>query len=162
MCSVAQAAQLLCAAVVRAVCCSRSTPAALPPARALPPADASGVSALVLTDAVSGVPASVLAAVLSAAHAALAMLLQRPITVNFGMQMPGWYDIASLEDINAREDKEGLHESQRCVLLLLLMLRLRLLLGACAFFGGGVVGGSHSVARRSQLLASMPSHSLSC
>jgi lysophospholipase-2 len=29
------------------------------------------------------------------------------------MQMPGWYDIASLEDINAREDKEGLHESQR-------------------------------------------------
>ena len=39
--------------------------------------------------------------------------LQRPITVNFGMSMPGWYDIASLEDINAREDKEGLHESQR-------------------------------------------------
>jgi hypothetical protein len=43
----------------------------------------------------------------------LLLLLQRPITVNFGMQMPGWYDIASLEDINAREDKEGLHESQR-------------------------------------------------
>jgi hypothetical protein len=30
--------------------------------------------------------------------------------------MPGWYDIASLEDINAREDKEGLHESQRWVM----------------------------------------------
>lgn len=38
---------------------------------------------------------------------------QRPITVNFGMSMPGWYDISSLEDINQREDKEGLHESQR-------------------------------------------------
>jgi hypothetical protein len=42
-------------------------------------------------------------------------MLQRPITVNFGMSMPGWYDIASLEDINQREDKEGLHESQRWV-----------------------------------------------
>lgn len=39
--------------------------------------------------------------------------MQRPITVNFGMSMPGWYDIASLEDINQREDKDGLHESQR-------------------------------------------------
>jgi lysophospholipase-2 len=43
------------------------------------------------------------------------VLLQRPITVNFGMSMPGWYDIATLEDINQREDKEGLHESQRWV-----------------------------------------------
>jgi lysophospholipase-2 len=33
--------------------------------------------------------------------------------VNFGMSMPGWYDISSLEDINQREDKDGLHESQR-------------------------------------------------
>jgi hypothetical protein len=40
-------------------------------------------------------------------------LLQRPITVNFGMRMPGWYDIASLEDIDQREDKDGLHESKR-------------------------------------------------
>jgi hypothetical protein len=40
---------------------------------------------------------------------------QRPITVNFGMRMPGWYDIASLDDINAREDKAGLTESKRCV-----------------------------------------------
>lgn len=39
----------------------------------------------------------------------------RPITVNFGMSMPGWYDIASLEDINQREDKDGLHESQRYI-----------------------------------------------
>lgn len=39
----------------------------------------------------------------------------RPITVNFGMSMPGWYDIATLEDINQREDKEGLHESQRYI-----------------------------------------------
>eukprot|EP00878_Enallax_costatus_P006707 GHUV01007032.1.p1 GENE.GHUV01007032.1~~GHUV01007032.1.p1 ORF type:complete len:196 (+),score=43.57 GHUV01007032.1:44-631(+) len=37
----------------------------------------------------------------------------RSITVNFGMRMPGWYDIASLEDIDQREDKEGLHESRR-------------------------------------------------
>lgn len=40
-------------------------------------------------------------------------LLQRPISVNFGMRMPGWYDIASLEDIDQKEDKVGLHESKR-------------------------------------------------
>ena len=45
----------------------------------------------------------------------LLCLLQRPITVNFGMRMPGWYDIASLEDIDQREDKEGLFESKRWV-----------------------------------------------
>eukprot|EP00775_Hariotina_reticulata_P004763 gene4762-5013_t len=39
----------------------------------------------------------------------------RPITVNFGMRMPGWYDIASLEDIDQREDKAGLLESKRYV-----------------------------------------------
>jgi hypothetical protein len=39
--------------------------------------------------------------------------LQRPISVNFGMRMPGWYDIASLEDIDQKEDKDGLHESKR-------------------------------------------------
>jgi acetyl esterase/lipase len=32
-----------------------------------------------------------------------------------GMSMPAWYDIASLEDINQREDRAGLHESQRYV-----------------------------------------------
>jgi hypothetical protein len=30
-----------------------------------------------------------------------------------GMRMPGWYDIASLEDINQREDEPGLVESKR-------------------------------------------------
>jgi len=39
----------------------------------------------------------------------------RPITLNFGMTMPGWFDIASLDDINQKEDKEGLHESRRYV-----------------------------------------------
>lgn len=37
----------------------------------------------------------------------------RPITLNMGMSMPGWYDIASLKDINQQEDAEGLHESKR-------------------------------------------------
>ena len=36
----------------------------------------------------------------------------RPITLNRGMRMPGWYDIASLEDINQSEDAEGLEESK--------------------------------------------------
>lgn len=40
-------------------------------------------------------------------------MLQRPITINMGMRMPGWYDISSLEDINQREDKEGVLESKR-------------------------------------------------
>jgi lysophospholipase-2 len=39
----------------------------------------------------------------------------RPISVNFGMRMPGWYDIASLQDIDQREDKAGLQESKRYV-----------------------------------------------
>lgn len=39
----------------------------------------------------------------------------RPISVNFGMRMPGWYDIASLEDIDQKEDKDGLHESKRYI-----------------------------------------------
>jgi hypothetical protein len=29
------------------------------------------------------------------------------------MRMPGWYDIASLEDIDQQEDAEGLNESKR-------------------------------------------------
>ncbi|GIL72626.1 hypothetical protein Vretimale_4375 [Volvox reticuliferus] len=40
---------------------------------------------------------------------------RRPITLNFGMSMPGWYDIASLEDIQGGEDASGLRESQRYV-----------------------------------------------
>eukprot|EP00198_Chlamydomonas_reinhardtii_P014037 XP_001703374.1 predicted protein [Chlamydomonas reinhardtii] len=38
---------------------------------------------------------------------------RRPITINFGMSMPGWYDIASLEEVNRSEDAEGLQESKR-------------------------------------------------
>jgi predicted esterase len=41
---------------------------------------------------------------------------ERPISLNFGMSMPGWYDIKSLEDIDQREDREGILESQRYVL----------------------------------------------
>ncbi|KAF5831818.1 Phospholipase/Carboxylesterase-domain-containing protein [Dunaliella salina] len=39
----------------------------------------------------------------------------RPITLNFGMRMTGWYDINSIEAINMKEDAEGLKESQRWV-----------------------------------------------
>jgi len=31
----------------------------------------------------------------------------RPITLNGGMRMTGWYDIQGLDDINEREDKDG-------------------------------------------------------
>lgn len=31
-----------------------------------------------------------------------------------GMNMTGWYDIASLDGINQQEDEEGLTESKRC------------------------------------------------
>jgi len=41
---------------------------------------------------------------------------QRPITINMGTRMPGWYDISSLEDIDQREDAEGMMESKRWVL----------------------------------------------
>ncbi|PNW84926.1 hypothetical protein CHLRE_03g164350v5 [Chlamydomonas reinhardtii] len=40
---------------------------------------------------------------------------RRPITINFGMSMPGWYDIASLEEVNRSEDAEGLQESKRYI-----------------------------------------------
>ncbi|PNH12661.1 Acyl-protein thioesterase 1 [Tetrabaena socialis] len=40
---------------------------------------------------------------------------RRPITINFGMAMPGWYDIASLEEVQRSEDAEGLRESQRSI-----------------------------------------------
>lgn len=41
---------------------------------------------------------------------------ERAISLNFGMKMPGWYDIKSLEDIDQREDREGILESRRYVL----------------------------------------------
>ena len=31
-----------------------------------------------------------------------------PITVNGGMKMPGWYDIVSLDKIQAKQDKNGM------------------------------------------------------
>lgn len=43
----------------------------------------------------------------------------RPISLNRGMEMPGWYDIASLEDINQKEDADGLMESKRYVEMLI-------------------------------------------
>jgi predicted esterase len=39
----------------------------------------------------------------------------RPITLNGGMPMPGWYDITSLESIAGREDRGGLAETRRYV-----------------------------------------------
>jgi len=38
----------------------------------------------------------------------------RPITINNGFVMPGWYDIKGL-DLAAKEDREGLEESQAIV-----------------------------------------------
>jgi len=37
---------------------------------------------------------------------------QRPVTINGGMRMPAWYDIAA-PDFHAREDAAGIHQSQR-------------------------------------------------
>ena len=39
------------------------------------------------------------------------MPLQRPITLNMGMRMNGWFDLTSLDKINADEDELGLRES---------------------------------------------------
>eukprot|EP00879_Flechtneria_rotunda_P008474 GHRR01008878.1.p1 GENE.GHRR01008878.1~~GHRR01008878.1.p1 ORF type:complete len:307 (+),score=60.50 GHRR01008878.1:92-922(+) len=39
----------------------------------------------------------------------------RPISINMGMSMPGWYDIASLDEINHHEDKAGMLESKRYI-----------------------------------------------
>ena len=38
----------------------------------------------------------------------------RPITINGGMRMPGWYDIKGL-DLAAKEDREGVEESKATV-----------------------------------------------
>ena len=41
---------------------------------------------------------------------------QRPITVNGGMRMTGWYDIASLDRLDSEaQDAEAMQESKRCV-----------------------------------------------
>ena len=39
--------------------------------------------------------------------------MQRPITLNMGMRMNGWFDLTSLDKINDREDEDGLRESMR-------------------------------------------------
>ena len=41
--------------------------------------------------------------------------VQRPITCNMGMKMPGWYDIINMEGINSQEDEEGVLASAQCV-----------------------------------------------
>jgi hypothetical protein len=41
--------------------------------------------------------------------------LQRAITCNMGMQMPGWYDIINMEGINSQEDDEGINASVQYV-----------------------------------------------
>lgn len=43
------------------------------------------------------------------------LILQRPITCNMGMKMPGWYDIYSFEGLNSKEDDAGVKESARYV-----------------------------------------------
>ena len=39
----------------------------------------------------------------------------RPITINGGMPMRGWYDIDSLEFDNRKEDREGIHASSTLI-----------------------------------------------
>ena len=39
---------------------------------------------------------------------------QRPITLNGGMKMTGWFDIMSLDRLKMREDKAGLEDALRC------------------------------------------------
>lgn len=41
------------------------------------------------------------------------MPVQRPITLNMGMRMNGWFDLTSLDKINADEDELGLRESMK-------------------------------------------------
>ncbi|KAI4183859.1 MAG: hypothetical protein LQ346_006221 [Caloplaca aetnensis] len=35
-----------------------------------------------------------------------------PITVNFGMKMPGWYDITAFNDLAQQQDESGIHKSR--------------------------------------------------
>ena len=39
----------------------------------------------------------------------------RPVSLNFGMRMPSWYDIYSLDEGDGREDKDGMFASARTV-----------------------------------------------
>ncbi|KAG0224279.1 hypothetical protein BGW42_005210 [Actinomortierella wolfii] len=40
----------------------------------------------------------------------------QPVTLNYGMQMPSWYDIKSLSDVNSDQDEEGLVKSRQAVM----------------------------------------------
>lgn len=42
--------------------------------------------------------------------------MQRPISVNMGMPMPGWFDILNLgeDDVTRKQDEPGTKESARC------------------------------------------------
>jgi len=40
---------------------------------------------------------------------------QRPITINGGMVMRGWYDIVDLDDLDRRADPDGIEDSARIV-----------------------------------------------
>lgn len=42
-------------------------------------------------------------------------VLQRAITCNMGMKMPGWYDIYSFEGLNSKEDEVGVNASSKFV-----------------------------------------------
>lgn len=33
---------------------------------------------------------------------------QQPVSLNFGMRMPSWYDIKELANVNAAQDQEGI------------------------------------------------------
>ncbi|KAL8974257.1 MAG: hypothetical protein Q9197_001510 [Variospora fuerteventurae] len=35
-----------------------------------------------------------------------------PVTVNFGMKMPGWYDIVAFNDLAQQQDQPGIHKSR--------------------------------------------------
>ncbi len=52
---------------------------------------------------------------------------QRPITLNRGAEMTGWYDMATLEAMDQQEDEAGLRETARCAAASLLAPRLGLL-----------------------------------
>lgn len=39
------------------------------------------------------------------------VMMQLPVTLNGGMMMNSWYDLASLEKIDDKEDVENLHAS---------------------------------------------------
>jgi hypothetical protein len=51
---------------------------------------------------------------------------QRPITLNRGADMTGWYDMATLEAMDQPEDEAGLRDTARCAAASLLALQVEL------------------------------------